>query len=134
MQKGYSFDARGKFGYSGAFGRIAFGYNRFGFYHFLAGIYSKKYYYGKPYISKMKFYRPTNPRTTAQQNWRAICAYFVTIWQAFDISIKNNFKKRAPDKRMSGYNLFLSEALRRPPAGFGNILFSYNNFGLYLGS
>mgnify|MGYP007099592342 CR=1 FL=1 len=43
-----SIEARGKFGYSGAFGRIAFGFNRFGFYNWYCGIYQKKNLLGKP--------------------------------------------------------------------------------------
>lgn len=129
MGKLLSMDARGKFGWSGGFGRIAFGYTRFGFYSWYAGIYQKKYYFGKPYISRMKFYRPTNPQTVKQQNWRAVHAYAVALWQAFETSVKTAYNKRAQRKKMSGYNLWLSEYLGYPTHGFGAILFGYNGFG-----
>ncbi len=128
------FDIRGSFGYSGAFGRIAFGFNRFGFYDWRAGIYQRKYYFGKPYISKMKFYRPTNPRTVAQQNWRAICAYAWVLWALLNDAARNRLRSRAAKINMSGSNLFMREWLRTPSCGFGKTIFSYNAFGLYMGT
>lgn len=111
MGKLLSLDARGKFGYSGGFGRIAFGYNRFGFYNWFCGIYQKKYFFGRPFISRMKFYRPTNPRTELQQNWRAVCALAVSGWQGLDENTKQMWNKRAKGYHMSGYNLFTKEYL-----------------------
>lgn len=130
MQKGYSLDARGTFGYSGGFGRLAFGFNRFGFYDFMCGIYSKKYHYGKPYISKMKFYRPTNPRTISQQNWRAICAYGWVLWYDLESATRLAYAKRAKSKHFTGANLFMSEWLKPATGGFGKIIFSHNAFGI----
>lgn len=124
-----SLDARGKFGRSGGFGRVSFGYNYFGFYSIYAGIYQKKYYYGKPYLSKSKFYRPTNPQTVKQQNWRAVHAWGTYQWQNLDSEIKHEYNERAKIKRIEGYNLFMSEWLKPASTGFGRIVFSHNAFG-----
>ena len=130
MGKLLSLDSRGKFGYSGGFGRIAFGYTRLGFYNWYCGIYQKKYFYGKPFISRSKFYRPTNPRTIKQQNWRAVCAYAWVLWALVDPAIKEKYKLRGAMNHMTGPNAFMSEWLKTPTHGFGNILFGYNAFGL----
>ena len=111
IDKAISMNARGRFGYGGGFGRIAFGYNRFGFYSKYSGIYSKKFYFGKPYISKMKFYRPTNPQTVPQQAWRAVFTDGFNAWQALTTEQKNVWRLRAKFKRMTGFNLFMSEYL-----------------------
>lgn len=112
LGKLYSLDARGKFGYSGGFGRTAFGYNRFGFYNWFCGIYQKKYYYGKAFISRMKFYRPTNPQTVLQQSWRAIITSGWIEWNTFDDQKKESYNKRSIGMHMSGANLFMSEWLK----------------------
>lgn len=125
MGKLLSLDARGKFGYPGGFGRIAFGYTRFGFYSWYAGIYSKKYFFGKPYISRMKFYRPTNPQTIKQQNWRSVHSYATYLWQNFDSDVKAPYEFKARIKRMTGYNFFLSYFLSYPPHSFGAIYFGF---------
>lgn len=130
MGKLLSLDARGSFGRSGGFGRIAFGFTYLGYYEWYAGIYQKKYYFGKPYISRMKFYRPTNPRTLKQQNWRAVCANGWTYWNSLTIEQKENYRIEGIKKRMSGANCFMSFWLKNPSRGFGNILFGYTGFGL----
>lgn len=112
MGKLLSLDARGSFGYSGGFGRIAFGYTRLGFYNWYCGIYQKKYYFGKPYISRMKFYRPTNPQTARQQLWRSVVASGWEEWATYDIEQKNQWKLRGRNRRITGANMFMSEWLK----------------------
>lgn len=124
-----SIDARGSFGRSGAFGRIAFGFTWLGYYSWYAGIYQKKYYYGKPYISRQKFYRPTNPRTDKQQSWRAVCAYGWVLWNSLTDEQKKEYYEKAKVRRISGPNLFMSLWLKNPTWGFGMALFGYNANG-----
>ena len=66
LDKGMSFDARGKFGFSGGFGKLKFGYNKFGFYSKFAGIYSRKKTNKGWQLSRMVHYRPKNPNTFYQ--------------------------------------------------------------------
>lgn len=113
IMKLYSLDSRGKFGRGGGFGRVTFSYNFFGFYSIFSGIYSKKYYFGEPYISKMKFYRPTNPRTERQQNWRAIFATGKTLWDSLSAEEKEYYRKRGRNEKMTGYNFFMSNYLKQ---------------------
>jgi hypothetical protein len=129
MGKLLSLDARGKFGYSGGFGRVAFGYTRLGFYNWYCGIYQKRYYYGTPYISRSKFYRSTGGNTLRQQNNRAVLAYMWVIWATVDIETKKQYRLRGATKGITGPNLFMSEWLKTPTGGFGKILFGYNAFG-----
>lgn len=109
--KGMSLDARGKFGFSGGFGRIAFGYNRFGFYSWYAGVYQKKYYFGKPYISRQKFNWGSNPQTEFQQLWRAQVASGWVAWFALTSDQKWQYRDRAKNLTMTGANLFMREWL-----------------------
>lgn len=114
MKKLLSLDARGTFGRGGGFGRVALGYNFFGFYSEYSGIYQKKYYYGVPYISKMKFYRPTNPQTPAQQNWRAIFAYGWILWRDLTDEEREYYRIQGKKMHMGPANAFMKVYLKRP--------------------
>jgi len=107
----YVIDIRGTLGRGGGFGRVAFGYNFFAFYSRYSGIYSKKYYYGTPYISKMKFYRPTNPQTELQQAWRAVFAEAKSAWSVLSDQTKEIYRLKGQKKKMTGMNLYISEYL-----------------------
>ncbi len=162
LEKLYSIDSRGTFGYGGGFGRIVFSYNRFGFFTKFAGIYSRKKIrlgytsgFGKiifaynswgnfPHyraqflashekegfaVSRMRFYRPTNPRTVKQQNWRAVCAYVWTIWATFDPETKEQYRLQGSIRGITGANLFMSEFLKTPYNGYGRMSFGKILFG-----
>ncbi len=105
-------DIRGSLGRGGGFGRVALGFNYFGLYSRYSGIYQKKYYFGKPYISKMKFYRPTNPQTEAQQAWRAVFASAKGAWTSLDPETKEAYRLRGQRKQMTGMNFYISEYLK----------------------
>lgn len=111
MGKNYSLDTRGKFGKGGGFGRVALGYNHFGFYSWYSGIYQKLYYFGKPHISRKKFNWGSNPQTELQQAWRAVLASGWVEWATYTDEQKNEFKIRAVSLHMSGANLFMREWL-----------------------
>jgi len=68
---------------------------------------------GKRRNFKMKFYRPTNPRTEKQQAHRQILAEAVALWKALPLSTKKEYNKKAYGKQMSGYNKFISEYLNQ---------------------
>jgi hypothetical protein len=111
MGKCLSGDARGKFGYSGGLGRLMLGYNRLGFYNWYCGIYQKKYLWGKPYISRQKFYRPTNNQKEKQQIWRGVFRDGKTQYDLLTTEQKIEYKKRGAVQQITGYNLFMSEWL-----------------------
>lgn len=131
LEKALSLNLRGKLGRAGGFGRVTFGYNSFGFYSPYFGIFQKHYYYGRGYTSRMRFYRPTNPQTVPQQNWRATAAYAWVLWAALTDDQKYDWRQRAQALGITGANLFMSHWLKNPPAGFGSISFGYNRFGFY---
>lgn len=111
MGKLMSIDTRGKFGYSGGFARIKFGYNRLGFYDWLCGIYTKQWYYGKWHISRKQFYRPTDPMSVAQLARRAVMRDGMIAWAGEPTPVKDDYKKRAARLRMHGHNLYMREYL-----------------------
>lgn len=112
MGKLLSLDARGRFGFSGGFGRLSFGYNRFAYYSWYAGIYQKKYLWGKPYISRSKFYRPKNNQMEKQQAWRQIFKDGKSAYDELTTEVKNQMRKDAERYHMTGYNMFMRTWLR----------------------
>jgi len=64
---------------------------------------------GKRKNFKMKFYRPTNPRTPEQQANRAKFAQAVQAWQNLPLDQKRVYNEKASKKPMSGYNLFIKK-------------------------
>ena len=73
------------------------------------GIYQmRKMKIGKRPI-KMRFYQPTNPRTTAQQANRQKFADAMTAWGALSSPEKQEYIERAKKSRIIGYNLFVKE-------------------------
>jgi len=112
MGKLLSLDARGRFGYSGGFGRIAFGYNRFGFYNWYCGTYQKKYYYGKPYIARQRITWGSNPQTERQQLWRGVFADGKAEYDLLDNEARQQWREWGNKRKLTGYNYFMSEWLK----------------------
>jgi hypothetical protein len=56
---------------------------------------------------------PANPRTKRQQQGRTRFAGLVTRWRSLGPSLKENWSRRARNLNMSGYNLFISENMKR---------------------
>lgn len=108
-----SLDARGKFGYSGGFGAIRYGYACFGFFSEYAGIYQKKWGSKSLTIARQRFYGPTNPRTVAQQAWRAVFAAGWGEYRALTDAEKVRLSKLARSYQLSGPQLFMRYWLRR---------------------
>jgi hypothetical protein len=66
---------------------------------------------GELYNIRKRFYWPTNPRTEAQQAWRATFSSGVEAWQALSEGEKDEYRELAKEKPLSGFNLFLREFL-----------------------
>jgi len=122
MDKLYSLDARGRFGFSNGYGAIKFGDNRRGLFVPMSGIYTRKVYgkgaAGRPSkrgnkwaCSRMKFYRPTNRQTPRQQAWRAVFAAGKVAFDALTDAELAVLFREARGYRMSEYNLFMSRWL-----------------------
>lgn len=107
LDKVYSLDVRGKLFYPCGFGRVVFGYNKFGFYSVLSGIYSQKITKKGRAISRMKFYRPTNPQTETQQAWRDVFSAGVLAWRSLSSEDKEQLNRRALKFKMEGFNFFM---------------------------
>jgi hypothetical protein len=58
-----------------------------------------------------KFYRPTDPKTSAQLARRAVFANAISEWQGFAPEVKALYNQRASGMNLSGYNLFIREWL-----------------------
>lgn len=58
---------------------------------------------------RMKFYTPTNPRTSAQQANRAKFAAAMAAWGALTSDQKAVYNERAKKRQMFGWGLFIRE-------------------------
>lgn len=61
---------------------------------------------------KMRFYRPTNPRTIKQQLNRDKVRNAVIAWSLLTKEEKALYDKRARGRHYGGYHLFVSEHLK----------------------
>lgn len=77
----------------------------------IEGIYQRQPTQSGQIVRKLKLYEPTNPRTEKQQAWRGTFADGVQAWQNLTEAEKSVYNKEAEGKKMSGYNLFLSNYL-----------------------
>lgn len=105
-------DLRGKIGVSVNVGRLRMGFNYCGFDAPVCGVYSvKKTLKGKQ-LSKMVHYRPSNPRTTTQQNWRAIFAEGWVEYRLLTDEQKLLLSRQARKLRLSGPQLYFRRWLQ----------------------
>lgn len=111
MSKLRSFDVRGAIGNYAAWKRGELTWEECEARNALAGIYQLKGAPGRRVLSKSKFYRPSNPRTPPQQNWRAIFRAGVLLWQGLTPDARTPYNEEARRLRMSGFNLFMREWL-----------------------
>lgn len=107
-----SLNIRGELSFSCGFGAIRFAFNRFGLFNPYAGIYQRKKTLKGWRLSKMAFYRVSNPRTSEQQSWRAIFSAGWVAYAALTSDQKKLYTLQARRYRMSGPNLFMREWLR----------------------
>ena len=54
---------------------------------------------------------PYNPKTYYQQSWRSVFMQGVDNWHGFNQSVKNQYRERAKDLTMTGFNYYLSQYL-----------------------
>lgn len=112
MEQLMSLRARGQFGFTAGLGMARCGRTRCAASKRFGGIYSvKKTLRGKE-VSRMRYYRPTNPRTVAQQSWRSVFASGKSAYDALDAGEKVLLSKEARKYGMTGYNLFMSRWLQ----------------------
>ena len=104
---GVGCEIRGKLNVGSTYGLREYGFFGYGDESDIGGIYQVRSYEGKQQQVKMKYYTPTNPRTEAQQNWRASFATGVSNWQGLSENEKDNWREMAEDRPLTGFNLFL---------------------------
>lgn len=112
VQQIFAFEARGKFGRPASFGRALCGYNLLGLEDALCGIYQKKTFANGRDISFMRYYRPKNPRSVAQQANRARFAAAMSGYQALTDEQKLAYSKKAKRLGLNAWNLFIRDYMR----------------------
>ena len=58
------------------------------------------------------YFPPGNPQTGKQQTWRGVLREAILHWQLLDPPAKAEYRRRAKNMKMSGYNLHNREWLR----------------------
>lgn len=105
------------------FGFIRLGHSTFGAVAHAGGVYQKRvtgynntgrkaHLPRKAYYVRMRYYRPTNPNTPAQQAGRSKFADAVAGWAALTAAEKEEYNKRAHKRSRRGRNLYISEYMR----------------------
>ena len=105
------------------FGFIRLGHSTFGTIAHVGGVYQKRvtgynntgrkaHLPRKAYYVRMRYYRPTNPNTPAQQAGRSKFADAVAGWAALTAAEKEEYNKRAHKLSRRGRNLYISEFMR----------------------
>lgn len=106
-------EIHGTIGKSSGCGLYVCGAARTGDYLPISGIYCTSRQYGKKFFYRKRTYRPTNPQTTEQQNWRIVLKNAMIAWQALDPEDQSEMNRIAAKQGMSGSNLFISRVLKK---------------------
>lgn len=114
-----SVSAQKKFGKPTGYGVMSYGIDRYGVGDFRAGIYQQRHCKTGRRTIKMKFYRPTDPKTYPQQTNRGRFAAAILAWRDLTFVEQLVYDRRAVGKHMSGYNLFISEYMSARIALYG---------------
>lgn len=104
-------------------GFIRLGHSSLGASAFIGGVYQRRvtgynntgrkvHLPRKTYYVKMRYYRPTNPNSSAQQAGRSKFADAVAGWAALTAAEKEEYNKRAHKLSRRGRNLYISEYMR----------------------
>lgn len=112
IEKAVSLGVRGKLGFSSAAGFARCGYSRAGASKDFGGIYQRRLTLKGKQISRTRYYRPTNPRTETQQNWRAKMAEMWGVYNALTTDEKKALSKEARRYKLTGPQLFASRYLK----------------------
>lgn len=104
-------------------GAVRFGHSAFGVTSHIGGVYQKRVTgynnYGRrehlprrAYYVKMRYYRPTNPNTPAQQSRRSLFGDAMRAWQSLSAADKQYYNSKANRLSRRGFNLYVSEYMR----------------------
>lgn len=105
------------------FGFTRFGHSNFGPPALVGGVYQKRVtgYNNsgrkrdlprRAYYVKMRYYRPTNPRTAEQQANRSMFAEAMASWQGLTATEKQKWNKMAIKHSRRGFNLYISSYMK----------------------
>ncbi len=112
FQKLLSADVHGHYGRSNGYGRIRHGNAAYGLLDVMCGIYIKHRTAKGWGTSLAKFYRPTNPQTIPQQNWRGVFSDAVAQWHLLTPTQKGVYTREGRGAGLNGFQRFTSLYLR----------------------
>lgn len=107
-----SMTAKGHQGFSGGYGLARYSIGRWGFFSKYAGIYQRHRSADGKCTSRMAFYRPTNPRSAAQQANRTKFGTAMAVYNGLSPTQKGVLSKDAQKLGMNGWNLFIRRYMR----------------------
>lgn len=101
--------AQGKLGVSSNIGRFRLGLSKIGQKFNGYGIYRKNGRWRKQTTVLMRSYRPTNPKTEAQQNNRTTFSQGVQAWHELTEKTKQDWREFAKGRHVGGFQAFMSD-------------------------
>lgn len=108
----FSFQAKQKFSRKQELGTAIVGINELGDLDIRSGVYQGRPTSKGRITVRMKYYRPTNPQTVAQQANRAKYTDAVLAWQNLTDEQKTFYNKEGLKRRKRGYDYFRSLHLK----------------------
>lgn len=112
MDKLMSLDVRGRIGYSSGFGRMVCGIVQFGYFDNVSGVYQHRHTLQGRQVVKMRFSAASNPRTPAQQAWRAVFSAGRAVYSTLTSEQKHILSIEARKYQLSGQTLFMRRYLQ----------------------
>jgi hypothetical protein len=102
----------GQAGFTAAAGFARCGHSRCGASATFGGVYTRVRTLHGWDTARRRYYRPTNPQTIPQQNWRGIFRAGVAAYHALSDAERMVYFKKSRKRGMTGYNLFLANWLQ----------------------
>jgi hypothetical protein len=108
----FSFGQHGKFGLPNGFGRLMFGWSKFGYGEEKAGYYQKRKLKSGGGHCRLRHYWPKNPQTVAQQAHRQKFANAVLAWHGLTDEAKALYNRKGDNVGVEGFNYFISKYIK----------------------
>lgn len=102
-----SCECRKKIGLPNKYGRILYGWSKYGIANDSYGIYRIAHSKHDRWTEKMKFYRPTNNQKPDQQIWRGVFRAGINAWKSLTEGERTWYKESAKPHKLYGYHYFM---------------------------
>lgn len=128
-QKLGTFEVRGALGKPNSLGDMLLGWTELGDQNPFSGIYQIRPRAKRSIQVRMRTFGQINPKTEAQQAWRAYFATVRLIWGSMSSDLQSLYQKSQKPTAMSAWNRFARVYMRRKPTDLGNMILGMSELG-----